>query len=88
MICFLKNGAPKSCLKIQKVTQNGKLAHTLTHKNTRHRYVATTHTHLQAEKGKRERKRAQIGKGEGGGKGNTNDKYTHKQKKNVGEKTE
>lgn len=81
MICFLKNGAPKSCLKIQKVTQNGKLAHTLTHKNTRHRYVATTHTHLQAEKGKRERKRAQIGKGEGGGKGNTNDKYTHKQKK-------
>lgn len=86
MICFLKNGAPKSCLKIQKVTQNGKLAHTLTHKNTRHRYVATTHTHLQAEKGKRERKRAQIGKGEGRGKGNANDKYTHKQKKKCGRK--
>lgn len=57
MICFLKNGAPKSCLKIQKVTQNGKLAHTLTHKNTRHRYVATTHTHTYKQKRERERER-------------------------------
>lgn len=57
MICFLKNGAPKSCLKIQKVTQNGKLAHTLTHKNTKHRYVATTHTHTYKQKRERERER-------------------------------